>query len=291
MQDRASRTAEWVAVNRTLGQKLPPEARLADDPYGALFAGTAARLFAGHSPRLLTLPLWPSVLYMQVRTRAIDDALHAFVGGGGRQIVVLGAGYDCRAARFAGELAGARVFEVDHPATQVKKRSVLEHHSVRSEARYLPFDFERRPVAELPLALAQAGHDARSPTLTIWEGVTMYLSDGAVDASVRAVHAYSATGSPLVVTYISRSELDHPGPLRKLVRHLVARAGEPFRFGWEPDELPAWLAERGYGIEWDRSISDLAAALLPARHARLLERWAHSQHIVLARRLASPSPS
>ena len=37
------------------------------------------------------------VLYMQVRTRVLDDALLAFVRGGGAQIVLLGAGFDCRA--------------------------------------------------------------------------------------------------------------------------------------------------------------------------------------------------
>jgi methyltransferase (TIGR00027 family) len=287
--NHASRTAEWVAFNRTLGRKLPADAQLADDPYGALFAGTAASLFASHAPRLLAVPLRPSVLYMQVRTRAIDDVLHDFVAGGGRQIVLLGAGYDCRAARFAAELADTAVFEVDHPATQVKKRSILEHHNVRSAARYLPFDFEQRPVAELPDALARTGHDRARPTLTIWEGVTMYLSDGAIDASARAVHAYSAAGSPFVVTYIARREIDNPSAFRRIVRHLVARAGEPFRFGWEPDELPAWLATRGFASDWDRSMTDLAGTLLPPQHTRLLEPWANSQRIALARRTPSVS--
>jgi methyltransferase (TIGR00027 family) len=286
MHNRPSRTAEWVAFSRTLGRKLPHDARLADDPFGALFAGTAASFFSSVAPAVLTLPLWPAALYMQVRTRAIDDALHAFVAGGGRQVILLGAGYDCRAARFVGELADVRVFEVDHPATQVKKRSILEHHSIRSSARYLPYDFEQRPAEELPSALAQAGHDTALPTLTIWEGVTMYLSDGAVAASVAAVQAYSALGSPFVFTYLTRAELDSPSPFRKAVRRVVNRAGEPFRFGFEPDELPAWLRARGFDLDWDRSISELAAALLPPRHARVLESWAHDQRIALARRAA-----
>jgi methyltransferase (TIGR00027 family) len=283
MQNRPSRTAAWVAFSRSLGRKLPPDVRLADDPFGALFAGTAARLISAHAPAVLTLPLWPATLYMQVRTRVIDDVLHDFVAAGGRQIVLLGAGYDCRAARFAGELAEVVIFEVDHPATQVKKRSILEHHGVRSAARYLPFDFEQRSAAELPAALSQAGHDPVRPTLTIWEGVTMYLSDGAIAASVAAVRSYSAPGSSCVFTYMTRAELDSPRPVRKVVRHLVARAGEPFRFGWEPDELGPWLAARGFALDWDRSVGDLAATLLPPRHARPLERWAHSHHIALAR--------
>jgi methyltransferase (TIGR00027 family) len=283
-QSRASRTAEWVALNRTLARKLPADAQIADDPYGAVFAGTAASLFSTYAPSLFTVPLRPPILYMQVRTRAIDDVLRDFVATGGRQLVLLGAGFDCRAARFATELEDTVVIEVDHPATQVKKRSILEHHNIRSAARYLPFDFEQRSVAELPSALAQHGHDPVRPTLTIWEGVTMYLSDGALDASARAVHAYSAPGSAFVLTYLTRSEIERPTPFRKIIQRLLVRAGEPFRSGWEPDELLAWLAVRGFATDWDRSITELADSLLPPRHARLLHSWAGTQRIALARR-------
>ena len=40
-----------------------------------------------------------------------------------RQVVILGAGYDTRAARLP--RAGVRFFEVDHPATQAAKRERL----------------------------------------------------------------------------------------------------------------------------------------------------------------------
>jgi O-methyltransferase involved in polyketide biosynthesis len=54
---------------------------------------------------------------MQVRTRLLDDAVRNFIDAGGRQLVLLGAGFDCRALRMP-ELDCAQVFEVDHPATQ-----------------------------------------------------------------------------------------------------------------------------------------------------------------------------
>ena len=40
-------------------------------------------------------------------------------------MVILGAGYDSRALRFAHELKGMRVFEVDHPGTQARKMGIL----------------------------------------------------------------------------------------------------------------------------------------------------------------------
>lgn len=281
MRDGPSRTAEWVAFSRTIGRKLPADARIVDDPYGALFAGPRAAAFAEHAPAILTLPFWPTALYMQVRTRAIDDVLTSFLVRGGTQIVILGAGYDCRAIRFERELATASLFEVDHPATQAKKRSTLEAHRVHSAARYFEWDFEHRSVAELPRALEAAGLDPQQQTLTIWEGVTMYLSEAAIDATVRAVRGYSAPGSPLSMTYLDRAEVERPSGVRKFVTRMVARAGEPFRFGWPPAELAAWFEPRGFHLEWDRSTPELARALLPPQHARTLERWSRSHHLAL----------
>ena len=124
--DTPSRTAACVAAARGMGSLLPDEAQLVDDPYGAAFASPAfARLVdrrRGCRPLAQMPGLQHWILYMQVRTRVIDDALRKFVARGGRQLVLLGAGYDCRALRMP-ELADARVFEVDHPATQGHKRA------------------------------------------------------------------------------------------------------------------------------------------------------------------------
>ena len=45
---------------------------------------------------------------------------------GAEQVVFLGAGYDTRACRFAGELANTPIFEVDLRATQERKRARLD---------------------------------------------------------------------------------------------------------------------------------------------------------------------
>src|SRR5690242_14824589 len=119
MRDRASFTAQWVAACRGAGVLLPDDARLAVDPWGARFGGLPSWIMGRTAARVVratSLLRW--VMYLQVRTRVIDDALLAFVARGGRQIVILGAGFDCRAARFARELADGVVYEVDHPATQ-----------------------------------------------------------------------------------------------------------------------------------------------------------------------------
>lgn len=280
-EDTPSRTAAWVAAARQFGQLLPDSVRLVDDPYGAAFTsrwvaamieqavargGAAApldkalRKLRGPVAGLPGLRNW--ILYMQVRTRVIDDEIRAFVASGGRQVVLLGAGYDCRALRMP-ELAGARVFEVDHPATQSHKRATLERIEAASPATYVTWNFEERPMEDLPEGLAEAGHDAARPTFTVWEGVTMYLSEPAIDASLRAIAAWSAPGSRVAMTYFARAGFTQPSLVSRAMRAVVSRAGEPWRFGWEPGELPEYLAARSLVLLRDVALAAAARALLP----------------------------
>jgi methyltransferase (TIGR00027 family) len=119
---------------------------------------------------------------------------------------------------------------------------------------------------DLPGALADAGHDPAAPTLTIWEGVTMYLTEAAIDASLRAIAAWSAPGALVALTYMTRQRL-HSSVAIRAVRAVVRSLGEPFRFGWDPDELPGYLAARGFVRTSDASTSDAARRLLPAELA------------------------
>ena len=265
-----SRTAAWVAAVRGLGELLPREARLSDDPFGLRFAAPYGERVAGAARRFPALArralARDHVLHMQIRTRVIDDLLLGFLAQGGRQVLLLGAGFDCRAARFRHELGEAVVFEVDHPATQGKKRRVLAETGVETgPVVYLPWDFEGAPMADLPARLGALGHDPRRATLTLWEGVIPYLTPGAVAGTVDAVGALSAPGSPFAFTYLDRTALDHP-PLRlALLGAVAARLGEPLRFGWDPLELPSWLAERGFSLVSDRTDARLARELFPPR--------------------------
>jgi methyltransferase (TIGR00027 family) len=284
--DAPSRTAQWVAAARGMGRLLPESIRLADDPYGLAFSSSGiARLVdrtrdtrpdrAEAIARVPGLRLW--IVYMQVRTRLIDDAVRGFVASGGRQVIVLGAGYDCRALRLP-ELTGARVLEVDHPATQRHKREVLDRMAVSSPSHYLAWDFETHPMDDLPGALADAGLDAAAPSLTIWEGVTMYLTEAAIDASLRAIATWSAADSVLAMTYMTRSR---QSLAVRAMRAVVQRLGEPFRFGWDPDELPDYLAARGFALTSDVGTLDAGRALLPRDFATQIMQ---TDRVAIARR-------
>lgn len=282
-EDTPSRTAHWVAAARGLGMLLPDHVRLAEDPYGVAFSSPRiARLLEERSPRVVAaMPFFRTwIVYMQVRTRVLDDAVRAFVAAGGRQLVVLGAGFDTRALRLP-ELSDSQVFEVDHPATQTHKLSTLGTLGVTSPAHHVTWDFETRPLDELPETLAEAGHEPTSPTLTIWEGVTMYLSEGAIDASIRAITEYSATGSQLAMTYMAKSRMHKPSLATRVVQAAVARLGEPWTWGWNPDELPDYLEERGWELIADIGTADAARQLLPANLAAAVKQ-ATDRRVALA---------
>jgi methyltransferase (TIGR00027 family) len=275
-----------VAALRGLGTLLPREARLSDDPFGLRFArpvdrvARAARRFPAVASRALAQS---QVLAMQIRTRVLDDVLLGFLAQGGRQVLLLGAGFDCRAARFHRELAGATVFEVDHPATQAKKRHVLGSIGAESATVvYLPWDFETAPMADLPGRLSALGHDAGRPTLTLWEGVTMYLTSAAVESVVSAVRCLSTPTSPFAFTYLDRAAIERPPLHMHLMRAVAARLGEPFRFGWDPVLLPSWLSERGFATVSDRTDAELARELFPPRYA--VTHHGGLRHIAVAER-------
>lgn len=263
-----SRTAQWVAAARGMGRLLPEAVRIADDPYGVMFSSSSiARLVnrKHEGARAETIARMPGlctwIVYMQVRTRVIDDAVRAFVAGGGRQIVLLGAGYDCRALRLR-ELGTSDVYEIDHPATQGHKREVLDRAGVVSPVHYLPWDFETHPMDDLPAALAQAGHDASAPTMTIWEGVTMYLTEGAIDASLRAIATWSPARSELAMTYQAK-EPSKRSLATRAVQAIVRGLGEPFKFWWAPDQVPGYLEARGFELSSDISLGEAARKLMP----------------------------
>lgn len=212
------------------------------------------------------LPLLPWALYMQVRTRVIDDALRAFLDRGGRQLVILGAGFDARGWRLREDLRGAAVFEVDHPATHAAKRELFgEDASVRA----LAWDFEVDGTHGLPERLEEIGYDRGQPGFTIWEGVTMYLTPDAFIGTLEAVRRYAAPGSDLAFNYVERSIIDRPGLAARIVSSVVRSVGEPFKLGFVTEELHHLLAENGFRVRFDRELADIAGEMLGDRWRRV----------------------
>src|SRR5882757_3332233 len=141
------------------------------DPWAETIAGAegeeiAKRLDARFPPMETWLAL--RVAYLDQLVGLAVDRLSI------RQIVILGAGYDTRAARLP--RAGVQYFEVDHPATQAAKREVvakLPGYPVEA-ARYVSCNFEIEDPID---RLVANGFNNAEPALIVWEGVVMYLPE------------------------------------------------------------------------------------------------------------------
>jgi methyltransferase (TIGR00027 family) len=146
------------------------------------------------------------VRMMIIRTRFIDDALARAVKGGGRQVVILGAGFDSHAYRCQELLADTRVFEVDRPATQALKRERVYAAlgGPPSNLTYVPIDFQHEDLRDV---LIRHGYDPAQRTFFILEGVTMYVPEEAVRSTFRFVGGHPS-GSGIVFDYVYRAMID-----------------------------------------------------------------------------------
>jgi methyltransferase (TIGR00027 family) len=88
------------------------------------------------------------------RTRYIDDAVAYANTRGLRVVVILSAGLDTRAYRLSG-LTAARVFDVNLPAVQARKKAQLVRRfgALPSHLRFVPTDLN---VDRLDARLAEA---------------------------------------------------------------------------------------------------------------------------------------
>ncbi|HYL99333.1 MAG TPA: class I SAM-dependent methyltransferase, partial [Blastocatellia bacterium] len=107
-----------------------------------------------------------------------------------------------------------------------------------------------------------AGFQPGSRAFFIWEGVTNYLSEEAVNRTLRFV-ASTLPGNRIVFTYVHKdvlTDLNSRGNLRGVARTLQ-KAGEPWTFGFDPIELPVYLHERGL-----RLLEDIGSVEYPSRY-------------------------
>ncbi len=256
---QASRTAEYMAFFRALESAQVPRKRLFVDSFATQFLrpGLRRAVYFSRVPVLGALILryvdrrLPGARTSGVaRTCLIDDALCQALREGIGQVLILGAGFDCRAYRLP-NMGSAAVFEVDRPATFSVKRAHLRRvlANLPQNVRFVEMDFDRQSLEE---ALTRAGFDQLRPAVFLWEGVTNYLTADAVSAVLGFV-AGCAAGSRLIFTYIDRRALDGSGLFAgaaDLMRE-VARLGEPWTFGLDPEELPNYLRARGLQLRRD----------------------------------------
>jgi len=255
-EGRASKTAERVAMRRAAHQLYDDPPLVFPDPLALrVLPPVALAELREREEMERTHPFARGMrAFLCARSRFAEDALERAVSGGVRQYVVLGAGLDTFGARTSlPECAihpGLRIFEVDHPATQLWKRTCLEQSNIQvpETVTFVPVDFESESLME---RLAASGFDATSPVFCSWLGVLPYLTR---EAAVETLHALGVlpAGSGVAFDYgVTRESLSlKERAAFDWLAARVARAGEPFRLGFEPAELRQLLRECGFqGVE------------------------------------------
>ena len=266
---RKDGTAQGVAKQRLIESIAKPEERIINDPYADRFVlGASFIKLMGHKLNVwLAEKLVPGFHeHLISRTRFIDDLIKKSAASGVEQYVILGAGYDSRAHRL--ELPSSlRIFEVDQPEVQARKRSKLPKELPNLESiTYVAVDFSHQSLTE---QLMDAGFDQSKSTVFTLEGVSQYITKEAFDSMIKEMAALTQKANSIFfVSYAS--ELLNKNPeacfgkgypnaekLAKLITYGSAKVGEPWISFYGAEEIESVLSQNGYSIKENVTLKDL----------------------------------
>jgi methyltransferase (TIGR00027 family) len=250
----AAQTAFGPMVQVAIEQYEPAERRLVSDDL-------ALPILPGGQRALVRAMRWPLLRRMTIRAgertvpgswalitcrkRFIDDKLDEALGDIDA-VVVLGAGMDTRAYRMT-RRSDLPVFEVDLPVNIDRKRAAVQRAigGVPTSVRLVPLDFERD---DLMGALRAHGYRGDARTFFVWEGVTQYLTEDAVRATLAALQS-APKGSRLAFTYVRRDFIEGSNMYDAAILYKRFRQRKQvWRFGLDPDEVSDFVAEYGWRL-------------------------------------------
>jgi methyltransferase (TIGR00027 family) len=250
--DRPSSTAQWTALGRAL--ELNRDVRIVTDVYAPVFlsdvsrallrALTASGPVLRRAERFELAGLATSGL---CRHRFIDEHLVAALPDV-EQVMILGAGYDSRAYRFATEIGARPVYEVDLPPLSRRKATLVATHAElfgHASIHRVEIDFRTQSLQE---RLAGSGFDPGAPTFVVWEGVSMYLTRAAVDDTLAALATVCGPGSVLAMDFWQRVDGVGGYELRRRAERAMRLIGEPIGFAIDAGGVPSLLEPHGFGV-------------------------------------------
>jgi methyltransferase (TIGR00027 family) len=244
-----SRTA-WSAALHRAAHQVVDGGTVFPDPVSVPITGWAPERVAADA--LLHAQRRGMRAFIACRHRYARDVVEA--GERDAQVLVLGAGLDTTAYQPATTVTGT-VFEVDHPATQAWKLERLAEAGIRPTVpvRYVPVDFE---ADDLTAALEAADFDRERPTVTVWLGVTVYLTSAAIEQTLETLAGLTTGRTDVVLDYSESKGRTAEGTRRRAVRAEHAAAlGEPWLTHFTPSELAARFASHGFDVAEDLGLT------------------------------------
>jgi methyltransferase (TIGR00027 family) len=254
LPDGVSMTALGVAWVRALESQRPD--RLFDDPLAARFVAATEWEppdFAGGPADDTVRTLLVLAQSVIVRTRFLDDLLASvWADGGGRQVVILGAGLDTRAFRLPWP-AGTRCFELDLPPVLAFKAEVLAGAGAACDRVEVPADLL---ADDWPRLLVDAGFLPGEPTVWIAEGLLIYFSQAENDRLLDQIGALSGPGHHLAITSSRPDRPVRPGSAPGAAGSALLHDPDAIMALWRwegPADPAAWLAGHGWKADvYDR---------------------------------------
>ena len=257
---QASRTALGAAGHRAAHQVLE-QGRIFADPLALRILGADADEAIGEAerePRRRGLRL-----FIAVRTRFAEDALAAAIARGARQLVVLGAGLDTYAYRAdPGTAYASSKSTIPPPRPGSASGSPARESPFPPALTFAPSISSARAS---PTGLAAAGFDPARRSFFTWLGVTPYLTEQAIFATLGSI-ANLPGGAEVVFDYANPPEAIDDPERRAAHEELAARvaaAGEAFRCYLDTPTLHARLTALGFSEIEDLGPTEIAARYFP----------------------------
>lgn len=253
-RDPVAQTAFNPMVQVAMEQFEPPERRLVSDDMAHAILPAAQRALV-HSVRVpllrrLTIAAGERAVpgswsIITCRKRFIGDVLEEALPDVDA-VVILGAGMDTTGLRLA-RRSDLPVFEVDLPVNIERKKAAVDRAvgAVPVSVHLVPVDFERDELVD---RLTGDGYRTDARTFFIWEGVTQYLTEDAVRATLTALQGAPA-GSRLVFTYIRKDFIDGSNMYGAALLYKRFRQRQQiWKFGLDPDDVAGFVGQYGWRL-------------------------------------------
>ncbi len=266
---RKDGTAQGVAKQRLIETLAKPDKRVINDPYADKFViGAGIIKLMGHKLSVwLTKKFAPGFHeHLISRTRFIDDLIEKSTADKVEQYVILGAGYDLRAHRL--ELPPTlKIFEVDQPEVQHRKRSKLPENLPNSEnVTYVSVDFNHQSLKK---QLLDAGFDQSKSTVFTLEGVSQYITKDALVSTLKELAELTQkTSATFFISYVdillnenpkACFGIGYPNAAKKAetIKRLAAKFGEPWISFYSADKIEDMLSQYGFSLIENKTLADL----------------------------------
>ena len=267
----AAKTGNQPTLIIAIEQNFPKEQRIIED-------NLAAQLYSGSNrfwiniTKIAVLRNWMVNITEKfvpggwscflVRKRYIDERLiEAIKKNKIKGAVNLGAGFDTRLFRLS-EAQNISAWEVDQAVNIDAKRKAIEKALgvFPNHVKQVSINFINQEIED---ALKRRGYTGTEKTFFIWEAVSQYLNEDAVQKTFD-FFAKAPAGSLLAFTYVPKDFITGENLYgQKLMYKKAVLKDKIWHFGFDPNKIEAYLNKNGW-----RLIEDLGYAELGDRYVK-----------------------